>query len=75
MMAASVEDVPWPENQSTAPLDDGRLIFEAETDGWRELSSWILGYGEHVEVLAPSELRPLVGRCSAAAIRFAETLD
>jgi proteasome accessory factor B len=74
-VAASVEEVRWHESQSTARLDDGRLIFEAEVDGLRELSSWILGYGEHVEVLAPGELRELIRQRAAAVIRLAEALD
>ena len=70
-----IDEVLWHESQSTARLDDGRLIFEAEVDGLRELSSWILGYGEHVEVLAPGELRELVRQRAAAVIRLAEALD
>ena len=65
-----IDEVLWHESQSTA-----RLIFEAEVDGLRELSSWILGYGEHVEVLAPGELRELVRQRAAAVIRLAEALD
>ena len=31
-------------------------------DGINELSWWILGYGDQVEVLEPPELRELIGK-------------
>ncbi len=56
-VAATVEEVQWHHTQATQYLDDGDLLFEAEVDGLSEITSWILGYGEHVEVLSPRALR------------------
>lgn len=40
-------------------------------DGIREVSWWILGYGDQAEVLEPKELRELVAtRLKAAAERY-----
>lgn len=56
-VASNVEEVVWHKSQTTTRLEDGRLIFDAEVDGLGEITWWILGYGENVEVLEPPELR------------------
>ncbi len=59
-VAASVEEILWHATQRTSRDDRNRLIFEAEVDGLKEIAPWVLGYGEHVEVLGPVELRDLI---------------
>lgn len=59
-VAASVEEIQWHATQRTRRDAEDRLIFEVEVDGLKEIAPWILGYGEHVEVLAPDELRELI---------------
>lgn len=59
-VAGNVEEVLWHKTQSTHRLSDGCLIFEADVDGVHEISWWVLGYGDQVEVLEPPELRQLV---------------
>jgi len=59
-VAGNVEEVLWHKTQSTHRLTDGRLIFEADVDGVHELCWWVLGYGDQVEVLEPTELRELL---------------
>lgn len=39
---------------------DGSLNFHARVEGIREISWWILGYGDQAEVLAPPALRELI---------------
>ncbi|MCZ6816187.1 MAG: WYL domain-containing protein [Planctomycetota bacterium] len=56
-VASNLEEVVWHKSQTTTRLDDGRLIFNAEVDGLGEITWWILGYGDEVEVLEPPELR------------------
>lgn len=56
-VAAEVEEICWHKTQQTQRLPDGSLIFEAEVDGLKEISSWILGYGDQVVVEEPTELR------------------
>jgi proteasome accessory factor B len=74
-VATSVEDVRWHDSQSTTRLEDGRLLFEARVDGLREISSWILGYGDQVEVLAPPELRERVRQKAQRIVAMANALD
>ena len=71
-VAASVEEVRWHESQSTIRLDDGRLIFEVEVDGLREITPWVLGYGDQVEVLTPPELREKIREKAVRMVALAE---
>ena len=48
--------------------DDGSIDFHAHVDGLGEITSWILGYGDQVRVLAPSAL---AGRVTKVAGRVA----
>ena len=61
-VASNVEEVLWHRTQQTTRCDDDSLIFEVDVDGINELSWWILGYGDQVEVLEPPELRELIGK-------------
>jgi predicted DNA-binding transcriptional regulator YafY len=74
-VAASVEEVRWHDSQRTTRLDDGRLLFEAQVDGLREISSWILSYADRVEVLAPLALRRQVGEKAARVASLAAIRD
>ena len=60
-VASNVEEVRWHRTQKTRRLEDGSLIFEVEVDGLKEITWWILGYGEQAVVEAPEELRVLMG--------------
>jgi len=61
-VATNVEEVLWHRTQQTTRCDDDSLIFEVDVDGINELSWWILGYGDQVEVLEPPELRALISQ-------------
>jgi predicted DNA-binding transcriptional regulator YafY len=43
--------------QITEALPDGSLRLTWEVGGWEEIKRWLLGYGSHVEVLEPADLR------------------
>jgi len=60
LVAGNVDEVCWHKTQSTQYEADGSLIFEADVDGLKEISWWILGYGDQAQVLEPPELRRLV---------------
>jgi proteasome accessory factor B len=60
LVAGNVDEVCWHKTQSTHYETDGSLIFEADVDGLKEISWWILGYGDQAQVLEPPELRQLV---------------
>ena len=40
--------------------DDGTIDFHVRVSGIREISWWILGYGDQAEVLKPAKLRQLI---------------
>ncbi len=69
MVAGNVSEVRWHPSQRVEWNDDGSIEFYAEVDGLGELSWWVMGYGDQVEVLAPSALRK---RIRQTASRMAE---
>lgn len=50
----------WHPSQRIEEQEDGGLILRLTVAGEGDLLRWILGYGSHVEVLAPARLRSLV---------------
>jgi predicted DNA-binding transcriptional regulator YafY len=56
-VARNVSEVQWHANQEVTFRDDGSCDFRVRVDGYHEISWWILGYGDQVEVLAPQPLR------------------
>jgi len=62
MVAGNVEEVLWHPTQRIERTPDGCLLFEADVDGIREISWWVLGYGDQAVVLEPPELRELIRR-------------
>jgi len=62
LVAANVAEVIWHRSQKLIWHDDGTLTFEVDVDGLREISWWIMGYGDQVEVLEPAELRRRIGQ-------------
>ena len=59
-VAGNVDEVFWHKTQRTKYQSDGSLLFEGDVDGMREISWWILGYGDQAEVLEPPQLRSLI---------------
>lgn len=60
LVAHNVAEVQWHPTQVTSLNDDGTLIFKVTVSGLREISWWILGYGDQAEILEPEELRSIV---------------
>jgi predicted DNA-binding transcriptional regulator YafY len=67
MVAANVAEVNWHRTQQVTFEPDGSAVFTATVDGLGEISWWILGYGDQVEVLEPPPLRERL-------LKMAETL-
>ncbi len=65
MVAGNVAEVQWHGSQSVEWNDDGSIEFRVAVDGLREITWWILGYGDQVEVLAPASLRRQVAKVAA----------
>jgi predicted DNA-binding transcriptional regulator YafY len=55
--AARVTESTWHPSQRLRPLADGSLEMSVTVAGTVEITPWILGWGETVEVLEPPELR------------------
>jgi proteasome accessory factor B len=47
----------WHENQRVEEHADGRVVLTLEVRGTTGLTSWLLGFGDQAEVLAPNSLR------------------
>ena len=60
-VAGNVAEVQWHATQEVQWNDDGSIEFRARVDGIGEITWWILGYGDFVEVVSPPELRRRVG--------------
>ncbi len=56
-VAHSVAEVQWHRTQAVTFEDDGSAILEFRVDGLNEITWWVLGHGDKVQVLAPRVLR------------------
>ncbi|HEY2155003.1 MAG TPA: WYL domain-containing protein [Isosphaeraceae bacterium] len=68
-MAAAICDGLWHRSQRLEPLPDGRVDLRLTLDRPEDLAPWVLGHGEHVEVLAPARLRREVRRLATRVAR------
>ncbi len=59
-VANNVTEVQWHSTQKVVRNSDGSAIVEFRVDGLGEITWWILGYGDQVQVLAPKTLRKKV---------------
>ena len=59
-VAGNVAEVRWHASQKIEWNDDGSIDFRVRVNGLGEISWWVLGYGDQVEVIAPPELRERV---------------
>jgi len=56
-VASQVQERFWHESQETKMRPDGSVDFSVQVGGLDEILRWVMGWGEHAEVLAPAELR------------------
>jgi proteasome accessory factor B len=61
-VAGNVAEVQWHSSQQLQWRDDGTLDFRATVDGLGEITWWILGYGDQVQVVAPGPLRDSIAQ-------------
>ncbi len=59
-VATNVAEVTWHKTQRIEWNEDGTMDFHVSVDGLKEISWWILGYGDQAEVLEPPELRDMI---------------
>jgi predicted DNA-binding transcriptional regulator YafY len=60
LVARNVGEVLWHKTQRLVWRDDGALDFHVRVSGVREISWWIMGYGDQAEVPEPPELRQII---------------
>ena len=61
----------WHPSQKIIEQEGGGVVLELEVRGTVELVSWVLGFGEHAEVLSPESLRRELAReLTAALVRY-----
>ncbi len=74
-VAAHLEECPLSGRQAIAPVEGGRHRVQAEVNDSEELRWWLLGFGDQIEVLAPSELREELGHIARGmAERYSRNL-
>lgn len=56
-VAGRVGETTWHPSQRVEPADDGSLVWRATVAGTIEIRLWVLGWGDDVEVLQPTQLR------------------
>jgi predicted DNA-binding transcriptional regulator YafY len=67
--APYVREREWHPSQGLTEQEDGSLILRFCASGRFEIVRWVLGWGEHVEVLEPPALRQEVAQYLQAAAR------
>jgi len=72
-VAKNVAEVQWHGTQKTMFNEDGSLTAEFRVDGLGEISWWVLGYGDQVEVLAPGALRKQIAKTARRMVELNNT--
>jgi predicted DNA-binding transcriptional regulator YafY len=60
LVAHNVSEVQWHNTQQVQWNEDGSVMLSFRVDGLGEISWWVLGYGDQVQILAPAVLRKKV---------------
>jgi len=63
-VAIHLEERPLHDDQHLSECEDGSWLLESTTQDTNELRWWLLGFGENIEVLEPTELREEFRRIS-----------
>ncbi len=63
-----MEETLWHQSQVLEMQKDGSMIMTLKVTPTIDFLSWILGWGEYVEVLEPRELREYVGKTAKAMV-------
>ncbi|MHC4123416.1 MAG: WYL domain-containing protein [Planctomycetota bacterium] len=74
MVARNVTEVQWHSTQKVTQNNDGSATIEFRVDGLGEITWWILGYGDQVQVLSPKALREKVIQTAKRVIQLNQKL-
>jgi proteasome accessory factor B len=69
-VAKNVAEVLWHKTQRIVWRDDGSMDFQVRVAGVREISWWILGYGDQAEVLKAGRLRQLIAEHASRLVKM-----
>ena len=69
-VAHNVAEVQWHSTQKTTFNDDGSATIQFRVDGLGEISWWVMGYGDQVQVLAPAALRKRILKMAENMIKL-----
>jgi predicted DNA-binding transcriptional regulator YafY len=72
-VANNVAGVQWHKTQKIALNPDGSATVDFRVDGLGEITWWILGYGDQVEVLSPAELRKTIAGIARKMVEISNT--
>ena len=70
LVARNVAEVMWHKTQRVVWRDDGSMDFHVRVAGVREISWWILGYGDQAEVIKPARLGQLIAEHAARLVEM-----
>lgn len=73
-VANNVTEVQWHSTQEVTRNSDGSATVEFRVDGLGEISWWILGYGDQVQVIAPKVLRERILETAKNMIKVNEQI-
>jgi len=73
-VANNVTEVQWHSTQKVTRNSDGSATMEFRVDGLGEITWWILGYGDQVQVLAPKALREKTLQAAKNMIKLNEQI-
>jgi proteasome accessory factor B len=73
-VAENVTEVQWHITQKVTHNNDGSATVEFRVNGLGEITWWVLGYGDQVQVLAPKALRNKVLQAAKNMIKLNEQL-
>ena len=66
----ALEETPLSAGQKLARRDDGSIVVSARLKDTQVFRSWLLGFGDRVEVLSPKSLRAAIAASLAAAAKL-----
>lgn len=67
--ADEVAGVQWHSTQAVNRNDDGSATIQFRVDGLSEITWWILGFGDKVQVLAPAVLKKRIARIAKNVVK------
>jgi len=73
-VAENVTEVQWHDTQKVTHNSDGSATVEFRVDGLGEITWWILGYGDQVQVLSPKKLRQKIIETAKNAAKLNEQI-